>query len=560
MARPITTKAPTLRAVIYARYSSDRQSPESITDQISQCQRYCRDHGWEVVNTYSDAGISGASAQRPGYQSVLSDLTKGLFDVVVVDSLDRLSRNLADVGKLINELNFYRATLHTADIGKIDPLLAGILAAVGQSFLTDLAHKTRRGLEGKVDSGLSAGSIGFGYRVHPTEKGKRLIHDGEAAVVKRIFTEYAEGQSPRALAAKLNNEEVPGPKGREWGDTTIRGQIDRGTGLLNNELYIGRLVWDRCSYVKNMTTGRRQARPKDQSEWMVTEVPELRIIDDELWHRVKARQAVVHTEMRRDEDGNALCRAHRHQHLLSGLLVCGVCGSPFVVQDYYRYGCNRVRSKGNCSNTIKVPRAELEQRLTDAITSKLMDRSYFDSFIIEIRNQLKEKARTALDARKPFEKQLIETRARIRRLVTVLEETDDPDPSISDRLRALRTEERGLVSELDALSPEALIVPSEEELIEAYGRCLFYLRELADPAQNSRGPNQLIREAISRIILTPTEDRTALVAELEGSLPRRFLIDSKEKSNKKTLPAVDTTGSELSVVAGARFELTTFRL
>ena len=382
---------------------------------------------------------------------------------------------------------------------------------------------------------MSAGSIGFGYRVDPTEKGKRLINDGEAAVVKRIFTEYADGQSPRALAAKLNREKVPGPKGREWGDTTIRGQLDRGTGLLNNELYIGRLVWDRCSYVKNMTTGRRQARPKDQSEWVVTEVPELRIIDDELWQRVKARQAVVHTEMR-------------------------VCGSPFVVQDYYRYGCNRVRSKGNCSNTIKVPRAELEQRLTAAITAKLMDRSYFDTFILEIRNQLKEKAKTALDARKPFEKQLTETRVRIRRLVKVLEETDDPDPSISDRLRALRIEEKGLVSELDALTPEALIVPSEEELIEAYGRCLFYLRELADPAQNPRGPNQLIREAISRIILTPTEDRTALVAELEGSLPSRFLIDSKENSNKKTLPAVDTTGSELSVVAGARFELTTFRL
>ena len=71
----------------------------------------------------------------------------------------------------------------------------------------------------------------------------------EAAIVQRIFEDYAAGKSPRQIAHELNAEGVPGPGGRVWGDTTIRGQVDRGTGILNNTLYVGRLSWNRCSYV-----------------------------------------------------------------------------------------------------------------------------------------------------------------------------------------------------------------------------------------------------------------------------------------------------------------------
>ena len=88
----------------------------------------------------------------------------------------------------------------------------------------------------------------------------------------------------------LNAEAVPGPDGRPWIDTTIRGQVDRGTGILNNTLYIGRLVWNRCSYVKDPRTGKRVARLNPPEQYETVEVPDLRIVDDELWQAVKARQ------------------------------------------------------------------------------------------------------------------------------------------------------------------------------------------------------------------------------------------------------------------------------
>lgn len=86
---------------------------------------------------------------------------------------------------------------------------------------------------------------------------------------------------------------MPGPEGRQWRDTTIRGQFDRGTGVLNNALYVGRIEWNRTAYVKDPRTGKRVARIKGMDEREIVEVPALRIIDDELWARVKDRQAAL---------------------------------------------------------------------------------------------------------------------------------------------------------------------------------------------------------------------------------------------------------------------------
>jgi site-specific DNA recombinase len=109
------------------------------------------------------------------------------------------------------------------------------------------------------------------------EAGERRIKPDDAEVVRRIFRAYAAGQSARTIARDLNAEQIPGPGGRPWIDTTIRGQADRGTGLLNNTLYIGRLSWNRCSYVKDPRTGRRVARLNDRTQWEEVAVPALRI-------------------------------------------------------------------------------------------------------------------------------------------------------------------------------------------------------------------------------------------------------------------------------------------
>ena len=112
--------------------------------------------------------------------------------------------------------------------------------------------------------------------------------------MRRIFREFAAGRSPAAIAAALNAEGIAGPHGEHWSDTRRSTAIrQRGTGLLNNELYVGRLVWNRLRYIKDPSTGRRVSRLNPEPEWIVTEVPELRIVDDALWHAVSARQGEI---------------------------------------------------------------------------------------------------------------------------------------------------------------------------------------------------------------------------------------------------------------------------
>ena len=242
-------------------------------------------------------------------------------------------------------------------------------------FLKDLADKTRRGLRGRVEAGKSGGGLCYGYDVVKRMNaagepiyGERRINEAEAAIVRRIFTEFAAGISPRRIAVALNNDGVPGPLGRAWGDTTIRGHVCRGTGIVNNELYVGRLIWNRLRYIKDPSTGRRVSRINPTSEWITTEVPELRIIDDELWQAVRARQADISkvfeptTRAVRAARAKRLHETRRPAFLLSGLLTCGTCSGRYgiILQD--RYGCLNHHRRGTCDNNRTIRRPVIEQR------------------------------------------------------------------------------------------------------------------------------------------------------------------------------------------------------
>jgi DNA invertase Pin-like site-specific DNA recombinase len=246
-----------MRAVIYARYSTDLQSHASIEDQVRLCRTRIGAEGWTLLNTYTDHALSGASRLRPGYQKLLEDARAGLFDVVVAEALDRLSRDQEDTAALYKQLGFSGVRLVTLAEGEISELHVGLKGTMNALFLKDLAMKTRRGLEGRVRQGRSGGGLCYGYRVAAERDaagnpipGGRLIDKAEADIVVRIFREYAAGRSPREIARRLNADGIPGPGGRPWGDTTIRGHALRGTGVLHNELYVGRLVWNRQRYIK----------------------------------------------------------------------------------------------------------------------------------------------------------------------------------------------------------------------------------------------------------------------------------------------------------------------
>lgn len=138
------------------------------------------------------------------------------------------------------------------------------MGMMAQMQIADLGAKTKRGESGSVRAGRIPAGLAYGHAVVPPPPGckearERRTIEAEAAVVVRICRDYATGTSPRQIARKLNEEGIGGPGGRPWLDTTIRGQPERGTGILNKRLYVGELVWNRVSYVKDPATGRREA-------------------------------------------------------------------------------------------------------------------------------------------------------------------------------------------------------------------------------------------------------------------------------------------------------------
>lgn len=192
-------------------------------------------------------------------------------------------------------------------------------------------------------------------------KGALVIDDIEAAVVRRIFRDYAAGISPIKIASSLNEEGIVSPSygskrkssGR-WRQSTINGNRERGTGIINNELYIGRRVWKRLNWTKSPHTEKRVPKLNSESEWVLTDVPELRIIDQELWDEVKARQArqtksrsnMVTTDRNGLSTGQAL---RRRKYLLSGLLFCGQCGGRMTVAGsgkYKTFYCGNAKAMG----------------------------------------------------------------------------------------------------------------------------------------------------------------------------------------------------------------------
>lgn len=148
------------RVALYARYSSDNQRDASIEDQFRICKERAVREKWTIANSYTDAGISGASMiRRPGIQALLQDAQSRAFDIVLAEALDRISRDQADVATLFKQLRFADIPIVTLAEGEITELHVGLKGTMNALFLKDLAAKTHRGLRGRVEGGKSGGGL-----------------------------------------------------------------------------------------------------------------------------------------------------------------------------------------------------------------------------------------------------------------------------------------------------------------------------------------------------------------------------------------------------------------
>ena len=170
--------------------------------------------------------------------------------------------------------------------------------------------------------------------------------------------------------------------------------------------------------MKDPTTGRRQARLNPTREWLTHEVPSLRIIDDDLWHRAKARQMDLCFEDGEKTIGGKLNRRHRSQYLLSGLIKCGSCKSNFIIVGKDKYGCATRRTKGTCSNSHVLKRQDIEALVLDGLKEKLIEPEFVEAFIKEFNAEIARQGAGRQTDRRHDEAKLRDVEKRIEVLVS----------------------------------------------------------------------------------------------------------------------------------------------
>jgi DNA invertase Pin-like site-specific DNA recombinase len=179
------------RATIYARFSTDLQNERSIEDQLSLCQSYAEREGLTVVSAYEDRARSGGSVMgREGLLQMLDQARERSFDVVIVEALDRLSRDMEDLAGIHKRLSFLGIEIRAVHEGVVNTVLVGLRGLVGQLYREDNAHKVRRGQAGRVKQGLAGGGLTYGYAAVAGKSGERVVVETEAQVIQRIFQEY----------------------------------------------------------------------------------------------------------------------------------------------------------------------------------------------------------------------------------------------------------------------------------------------------------------------------------------------------------------------------------
>ncbi|MCC7179933.1 MAG: recombinase family protein [Acidobacteria bacterium] len=561
-----------MKVAVYARYSSENQREASIEDQFRICREFARKQGWIIAGEYSDHAISGATLMRPGFQAMMAEALRGKVDVVLAEALDRFSRDQEDTAGLFKRLTFAGVGIVTLAEGDITFLHIGLKGTMNAMFLKELADKTRRGLRGRVELGKSGGGACFGYRIVRTfndgvvSTGEREIAPEEADLVRRIFKDYIAGISPKQIAKDLNREGLRGPRGALWGPSTIYGNPKRGTGILHNELYIGRLVWNKLRYLKDPDTGKRVSRPNPEAEWVITQVPALRIVDDEQWAAVQARYATVQKKWSTAEQGKRFRQFVRPKYLFTGMTKCGVCGAGFVVYYRDRLGCFGTRERGTCTNTLTIPRQEVEERVLTALQEKLLRKDFFEEFCREFAketNRLRMEQRASLNGAK---RELERVKRDIQKIIQAIKD-GFAGPDLKAEWNGLQERKTALQSQLETVDePPPLLHPSMADLYRSK------VEELASALQREDTrleASESLRGLVESIVLTPEEGQPPsrandgarsgeprLRIELRGNLAAMLTA----ANNAKRSPETGDLQVPMKLVAGGGFEPPTFGL
>ena len=363
-------------------------------------------------------------------------------------------------------------------------------------------------MSGLVRAGKSAGGRCYGYRPLPRFESGEVIRgdleivEAEAGIVRRIFQEYVDGHTPRQIAHDLNRDCIAPPRGRTWNASTINGCPKRGTGILRNGLYAGRLEWNRVRMIKDPDTGKRVSRPNPPSEWQVTLVPHLAIVPAALYEAAQARKA----EMTRVQPH----KQRAPKRILSGLLRCGSCGGGMSSKGTDKSGrvrieCTNARENGTCPNPATFYLDDIEKTVLSGLFDELKDPQVFAEYVREYHAERQRLAAKATRNLARLERRRAEIDREVARLVDgIAKGIGDPKP-LGDRMLVLRAERQEVEAQLETSHAEPVPVALHPAALKRYEQQLANLHRCIGRAVDA-GDQKLVA-AIRELVDTVTVRR-----------------------------------------------------
>ncbi len=519
------------RCAVYARYSSDRQSPCSITDQNRKCVQFAAAREWTVLEDYifADAATTGTISDRAGLQKLLAaaESKPRPFDVILVDDSSRLSRKLSDALQFSDRLKFAGVRLVFVSQGfDSDSEQSDILMAVhgitDSQYIKELSKKTFRGLEGRVLQSLHHGGNVFGYRSAPIEDptrrdqygrplitGARLqVDPEEAKIIRKLFRLYADGLSIKSVTKQLNRDHVQSPRprpGRErsWAPSSVK-------NILENRRYIGIVTYGRTKKIRNPQTGKRIYRRRPESEWIKVESPEQRIVSDELWNAVQERLRFVNQVYgdRAGSRGGLLSRGAGSRYIFSGLLKCGMCGGSISITSgagkrhrVADYGCPAREFRGTCSNDRRIPSDVLETQLLAKLQHDVLSPAAIDYVFQQLETKLSQHLGRIADNLEDMRRRKAKLETELRNLTSAVASGMD-----SPSLRQGITEREAEISSLTAqtLGHGKNSVHSQiRDLRKRVAADLGDLRTLLSTRDNATAMRVVLAKHVNEIVLSP---------------------------------------------------------
>ena len=530
------------KVAIYVRVSTIEQVEEgySIDEQDRLLREYCERQGWDIYRTYSDRGISGKDIKhRPELKQMLKDSDEKKFDMVLVWKINRLSRKLADVLKMVelfdkNNVTFksYSETFDTdSPSGKMQ---LQMMALIGEFERGTIAQNVKMGIIAKAKSGKHCGGIVLGYNIVPVEgsinkkrkETKLVINEKEAESVRLIFNEYSNGKGYKAITSKLNRLGYKTKRGNNFSVGSIR-------DILTNPIYIGKI---RYNVRQNWSEKRR--RNINPNPIIVDGIHD-KIIDEELWDKVQKIMESKKGKPKRIYDG---------EYPLTGILKCPVCGAGMVIMRTTNklvdgtkkriayYACGNWKNKGTAvcnSNSIRVDKAN--EYVFGKISELLSNEKMVKTIVDNINNTRRNNVEPSKNKIERLDKELEKLKNKKHKLLEAYEDDILSKKEFQNRKQELDNIIEGLEEERQPLLVNVTDEVNEEVPYKLVKEILQNFSKVLSNCKTREKQKMLLHMIISEI----TVDKDRKIESINLKINDKLIeyLSNEEGESKKDSPS-----------------------